>query len=65
MMGLNVKRTKMLAYVLGFSACAPSAASATAIDTTMSASVNQATALEMDAIASCGHRRHPADRRRG
>ena len=50
MMGLNVKATKMKAYVLSSFLC--SIGGICYCMNTMSASVNQATGLEMDAIAS-------------
>ena len=50
MMGLNVKKTKMKAYVLSSFLC--SIGGICYCMNTMSASVNQATGLEMDAIAS-------------
>ena len=50
MMGLNVKRTKMMAYVLCSLLC--SIGGICDFLNTTSASVNQATGLEMDAIAS-------------
>ena len=50
MMGLNVKRTKMMAYVLSSFLC--SIGGICYCMNTMSASVSQATGLEMDAIAS-------------
>ena len=51
MMGLNVKKTKMLAYVLASFLC--SIGGICYAMNTMSANVNQATGLEMDAISSC------------
>ena len=50
MMGLNVKKTKLKAYVLSSFLC--SIGGICYCMNTMSASVNQATGLEMDAIAS-------------
>ena len=50
MMGLNVQRTKMLAYVLSSFLC--SIGGICYCMNTMSASVQQATGLEMDAISS-------------
>lgn len=51
MMGLDVKRTKMKAYVLSSFLC--SIGGICYCLNTMSGSVSQATGLEMDAIASC------------
>ncbi len=50
MMGLNVKRTKMMAYVLSSVLC--SIGGICYCMNTMSASVQQATGMEMDAISS-------------
>ena len=63
MMGLDVKKTKMKAYVLSSFLC--SIGGICYCMNTMSASVNQATGLEMERHRLLRHRRHPADRRRG